>query len=126
MRIAVAGALILVLSLTSCATHADNVVARPIDGRELSENASPPVLTYRPPLTYPESARRNEIEGTVILSILVGVAGDPVEVVVIEGTHPLLDRRAERWGRRLRFDPAMHNGEPVNMWLQVPVEFALE
>ena len=76
---------------------------------------------------YPYSARRRGIEGTVVLKVLVTEQG-LVEVVQVERSagHADLDQSAVEAVRRWRFQPARrHGGEPVAMWVLIPVQYKL-
>lgn len=81
-----------------------------------------------PPPPYPRESVRNGDEGVVVLQVLVGVDGHPLEVVVVEGSgHRALDRAARRhvleaW----RFRPAIRDGHPVQAIGLVPIEFSLD
>jgi protein TonB len=79
----------------------------------------------KPP--YPESARRRGIEGTVILKLRITEGGSVNEVQVERSAgHPDLDHTAMDAVRRWRFEPARRSGEPVAVWVLVPVEFKLQ
>jgi protein TonB len=76
---------------------------------------------------YPYSARRRGIEGTVMLKVLVTAQG-LVEVVQVERSagHADLDQSAMEAVRRWRFQPARRRGgEPVAMWVLIPVQYKL-
>jgi protein TonB len=51
-----------------------------------------------------------------------------VEDVQVERSagHPDLDESAMEAVRRWRFDPARRDGEPVAVWVRIPVEFKLQ
>ncbi|HEX9819423.1 MAG TPA: energy transducer TonB [Methylomirabilota bacterium] len=79
---------------------------------------------HRP--AYPSSARRLGIQGTTLLSVLVGDDGRVAEVVVKQSAgHPDLDHAAADAVRRWRFEPARRGTEAVVMWVLLPVEFRL-
>ena len=81
-----------------------------------------------PPPRYPRDAIANGAEGTVLLRVLVDVDGRPLEVVVDRSSgHRSLDREAVRHvQQRWRFEPAMHDGRPVQAWGLVPIDFSLQ
>jgi protein TonB len=73
---------------------------------------------------YPGEARRKGIEGTVMLQCLVlrdGAVGD----VRIVKSVPGLDEAAVTCLGQWRFKPAMAKGQPVTVWVGVPVKFSL-
>lgn len=80
-----------------------------------------------PPPRYPAQARREHMQGTVILRVLVDAQGRPQQVLVQSGSgHRLLDRTAQQqvlahW----RFKPAVVDGHAVPAWALVPVQFSL-
>lgn len=76
---------------------------------------------------YPAAALRRKVSGTVELNVLVSDKGLVVDVKVIRSPDPLrtLDRAAIAAVRQWRFDPAMRNGQPIQQWHKVPMEFTL-
>lgn len=85
-------------------------------------------LTYQAhPLTYPATALRQHLQGTVVLRVLVDETGKPLEVSVLRGSgYTVLDRSArEQVLTRWRFQPAIVNGQAVRAWASVPVTFTL-
>jgi len=88
-------------------------------------SSAKPVLTYYAKPDYPELARHAQLEGTVMIHVLVGVDGRVTDAVVVAGVHPLLDRAAEQAARLCRFKPARQREIPVKAWLAVPFRFTL-
>lgn len=76
---------------------------------------------------YPQTARREGWEGTVVLRITVGARGD-VEDVKTQTTSgfPALDESATQSVKRWRFDPAKDGEFPVSAVVDLPVRFDLE
>lgn len=85
-------------------------------------------VVNNPPPSYPGEAVRNNLTGTVMLEILVGIDGKPVEVTVVKSSgHRVLDQAARRVVMsRWTFQPAMEGGQPVQARGRVPIEFTLE
>ncbi|UHQ22032.1 energy transducer TonB [Lysobacter sp. 5GHs7-4] len=81
-----------------------------------------------PAPTYPGEAVRNQLTGTVMLEILVGIDGKPIEVTVVKSSgHRVLDQAAKRVVmQRWTFEPAMQAGQAVQARGRVPIEFTLE
>ena len=87
-------------------------------------------LEYRlaPAPTYPKRALQQRLTGTVLLQVLVGVDGRPLEVIVAQSSgHRDLDEAAraqvlKRWS----FQPATRDGQAVQAIGMVPIEFALQ
>lgn len=76
---------------------------------------------------YPESARRQGIEGTALLRFQVLTDGRVGEVLVERSAgHPDLDLAAVEAIKRWRFEPARRNRQAVAAWAVLPVEFRLK
>jgi periplasmic protein TonB len=75
---------------------------------------------------YPDSARREGSEGSVLLRVLVDEHGrsKKVEINSSSGSQAL-DRAAIEALRRWRFHPARYRDQAVESWLRVPIEFRL-
>lgn len=80
------------------------------------------------PPPYPGAALRGQLQGTVLLQVLVDVDGRPIEVRVHRSSgHRVLDDAARRHVlRQWRFQPAVRNGQPVQALGLVPVDFRLD
>ena len=85
-------------------------------------------LAVAPPPPYPRDALAAGAEGTVMLRVLVDVDGRPLEVSVERSSgNRSLDRQALRQvQQRWRFQPAMRDGQPVQAWGLVPIDFNLQ
>jgi len=82
-----------------------------------------PVRISGPPPRYTEEARQNHINGTVILSVLVGADGSVKQVRVVSGLPYGLNDRAIEAARETKFKPAMKDGQPVPFWVGLQMEF---
>jgi protein TonB len=96
-------------------------VTEPLAGAHLEYEIAPPP-------SYPGEAARAGIEGTVILRVLVGVDGKPLEVAVERSSgHRGLDLAARRQVlSKWRFKAAMQDGQSVQAIGLVPVVFRLD
>jgi TonB family protein len=74
---------------------------------------------------YTEEARRMGISGDVVLEIIVRHDGTVGDVKVRHGLAGGLDRRAIDAVRQWRFSPARRHGTPVDVIVEVAVEFKL-
>ncbi len=63
--------------------------------------------------TYPEEAKKNEIEGTVLLKLTIDENGNVTEVKVIKGLGYGLDEASVAAIRKFKFKPATKDGENV-------------
>ncbi|MCS7206296.1 MAG: energy transducer TonB [Leptospiraceae bacterium] len=75
---------------------------------------------------YPMEARKNGIEGTVTLELVIADTGEVLKVVPIN--KPLgygLEESAVRAFRKKRYQPALMDGKPITVRVIVPVHFRL-
>lgn len=81
-----------------------------------------------PPPPYPRRALQQRLTGVVRLRIHVDAGGRPLEVTVEQGSgHAVLDEAAVRIVQsRWRFVPATRDGQAVEAWALVPIEFVLQ
>lgn len=94
-------------------------------GREGSQLMSPGA-GYQTIPRYPESARRVGAQGTTVLRVRVLADGSVGEIVVDRSAgHADLDAAAVSAVKRWRFEPARRGGEPVAVWVLVPIRFTL-
>jgi protein TonB len=101
--------------------------APPTGADQAQVRASVPLYDRNPAPVYPAAARRRNLEGMVLLSVLVDCEGKAAEVKLQRGSgHALLDGSALDSVRRWRFTPALRGGRPQEMWVQVPVRFELK
>ncbi len=84
-----------------------------------------PKLTHYQQPDYPEMARASQLEGTVVVKVLVGPDGAVRQAVVIQSVHPLLDRAAREAALRCRFSPGKQRGIAVKAWMAIPFVFGL-
>lgn len=84
------------------------------------EDEPVPVTTVQP--VYPEFARDAQIQGKVVLHVLVGKDGRVKNVKVIRGVTGLNDSAVDAV-KRWVFKPALSNNKPVAVWVEVPVDF---
>lgn len=78
-------------------------------------------------LVYPEEARRNQIEGRVIVRFCVTPEGGISQVSVLKSLDPALDAEAIRLVNSLpSFKPGRHQGKPVTVMYLVPITFTLD
>ena len=82
---------------------------------------------HNPAPAYPLIARRNGEQGTVTLRVLVARDGATARVSVERSSgYAHLDRSALEAVREWRFVPAREQGEPVEVWMLVPIAFRLQ
>lgn len=76
---------------------------------------------------YPMIAKRNNEQGMVVLRVLVKQDGSAGRVEVKSSSgFERLDRAAVEAVETWHFNPATHDGKPVDEWYQVPIPFKLQ
>jgi periplasmic protein TonB len=85
----------------------------------------PPRLLREVKADYTEDARQRGIAGDVVLEIVVRSDGTVGEVRVLRGLAGGLNERAAQAVRQWRFAPALRQGAPVDVIVEVSVEFTL-
>jgi protein TonB len=86
---------------------------------------TPPQLLKEVRADYTEEARRANITGEVVLEIVVRRDGTVGDVRILERLGSGLDQRAVQAVRQWRFAPARMKGVPVDVVVEVAVEFKL-
>jgi periplasmic protein TonB len=86
---------------------------------------TPPAIVREVKPDYTEEARRRGVEGDVELEIVVRADGGVGSVTLIHGLGSGLDQRAIDAVRQWRFSPARRFGTPVDVIVEVAVEFKL-
>jgi len=84
-----------------------------------------PVPIKSPKPQHSAEAMRARIEGTVTLEVLVDERGLVADARVLKSI-PLLDQSALEAARQWEFKPAMLNGEPVPVLIQLELNFTLK
>lgn len=85
----------------------------------------PPRLVKEVRADYSEAARRANLRGEVILEIVVRRDGSVGDVRIVRRLGSGLDERAVEAVRQWRFSPARLKGTPVDVLVEVAVEFQL-
>jgi TonB family protein len=86
---------------------------------------TPPSLLREVKPHYTEEARRAGREGDVVLEIVVRADGSVGDVAILQRLGSGLDQRAVDAVRQWRFSPARRFGTPVDVLVEVAVEFKL-
>jgi protein TonB len=85
----------------------------------------PPQLVHEVKADYTEDARQRHITGDVLLEIVVQRDGSVGDVKVLQGLSWGLNERAVQAVRQWRFTPARRQGSPVDVIVEVAVEFKI-
>ena len=80
----------------------------------------------RTTIKYPAEARKDTIQGRVLVSFIVNKDGSIVKPEVVKSAHPLLDEEALRMVNEMpAWKPGEQNGVPVRVKYTIPVNFRL-
>ncbi|MCX6254419.1 MAG: TonB family protein [Bacteroidia bacterium] len=78
-------------------------------------------------LKYPGEAVKNKITGQVLVIYIVSRTGKIRNVKVIKSVHPLLDAEAYRIVNSMPdWKPGSQGGKPVDVYMQLPIDFKLK
>ncbi len=94
---------------------------------EVSEIDTPPKVIKSNPVTYPTLAKRSEIEGKVVVRVLIGVKGKADKMEVVESEPKgMFDEAALKSLKYWKFRPGLLGGELVATWVKIPLSFKLD
>ena len=88
-------------------------------------DVSPPRVLKVVDPQFSEEARRKKVGGDVMVHLMVDENGLPRDVKVTRGLGAGLDEKALEAVRQYRFRPAMRNGEPVKVEIDISVNFQI-
>jgi protein TonB len=86
---------------------------------------SAPQVLFAPEPEFSEEARKAKVAGNVLVYLQVDPSGKPIHVRVIRGIGLGLDEKAMEAVRQYKFKPAMENGHPVTVEMNVEVNFQI-
>lgn len=95
---------------------------RTFTGSEVDQRAR---LLSKPEPQYTEEARKNQISGTVMLRAVFSSNGEVVQIRALNTLPFGLTERAIAAARQIRFVPAMKDGHPVPVYMQLEYNFNL-
>jgi TonB family protein len=76
-------------------------------------------------IVYPPSAKQDGVEGRVFVMALIGKDGEVRSAEVARGVRADLDSAAIIAVRNTTFTPALQQGNPVAVWVTIPIQFAM-
>lgn len=86
---------------------------------------SAPRPVFTPDPEYSEEARKAKYQGTCVLWLIVGPDGKPRDIKVARTLGLGLDEKAIEAVKQWKFEPAMKDGKPVAVQINVEVSFRL-
>ena len=93
--------------------------------RTIGEGDAPSFARFFPP-EYPHQARARNMEGRVLLRVLIDTEGRAKDIEVLESSHPAFTKAARKSAQRSRYIPLMHHGRPEDAWVLIPFQFKLK
>ena len=91
----------------------------------MAASVQPLVVLDKPSPVYTEEARRLAIEGEVFIDVVFSASGQVRVVRLAKGLGHGLDEAAMNAAQRIRFEPALQNGQPVDVPATVHITFKL-
>ncbi|MCE2539820.1 MAG: energy transducer TonB [Acidobacteria bacterium] len=91
----------------------------------MGSGISPPAIRHEVKPVYTADALRREIEGDIVLEVVVLANGDVGEIRIVRGLGYGLDETAVNAMRQWRFHPARRQGVTVDVVVEVAMEFRL-
>lgn len=94
---------------------------------DASEVDTKPKVIKQRPITYPSGAKKNHVEGRVVVKVLIGVKGKATDMEIVESEpEGLFDANAMKSLKNWQFRPGILGGELVPTWVKVPLTFKLD
>ncbi|MDX6443313.1 MAG: hypothetical protein QOH71_387 [Blastocatellia bacterium] len=91
-------------------------------GKEVDKRVS---VKKKPEPSYTDYARNHGVQGTVVLRCIFSSTGQVTNIHVVKGLPDGLTERAIDAAKRIKFKPAMKDGQPVSMWMELQYNFHL-
>ena len=93
--------------------------------RRVGGGVSAPVVLFEPEPEFSEEARKAKVAGNVLVYCHVDTSGHTTHVRVLKGIGLGLDEKAVEAVRLYKFKPAMENGHPVEIEMNIEVNFQI-
>ncbi|PID81218.1 hypothetical protein CSB20_03690 [bacterium DOLZORAL124_64_63] len=90
----------------------------------VASSENPKIIHWQKPV-YPEIARKAQMEGTVLVKVLVGPDGSVKNAQIIQGVNPILDKAALAAALKCKFIPGKQRNIPVKAQMALPFSFRL-
>jgi TonB family protein len=100
-------------------TNAANTIYRV---HEVTQRAR---LISKPEPQYTEAARKNQVTGSVVLSVIFSESGQITNIRAVKTLPDGLTEKAIAAARQIRFIPAMRNGQSVSVYMNLEYNFNL-
>jgi TonB family protein len=128
-----------VVTFTACSDTTPAVVEPSTDDTVLTDAKSDDALTFvdqmpsiigginaiAQSIVYPEAAKKERVEGKVLVTFIVETDGSVSNAVVEKGVDARLDAEALRAVESISFEPGLHEGRPARVQMTLPISFKL-
>jgi len=95
------------------------------DGNKSATKDVPPKPIYTPDPEYTPAARHDKVQGVVMVRLNLDADGIPHDMKVVRGLRSDLDKKAIEAVGKWRFTPAIKDGKPTAVSVNVQVSFRL-
>ena len=92
---------------------------------QVGGSVRPPIAIFTPDPEFSEEARKAKFSGNVMVSLIVDPSGKPRNVHVLRGVGMGLDQKAVEAVEQYKFKPAMKDGKPVAVYVNIEVNFQI-
>lgn len=92
---------------------------------QVGSSIQPPVVIHMVSPKYSQQARAAKFSGDVVVSMIVDSEGKLRDVHILRGVGMGLDENAIEAVKKYRFKPALRDGKPVAVYLNVQVNFRI-
>lgn len=95
-------------------------------GFNMDEVDEPPQVLRSVPPEYPYGAKRNHVEGEVVVRMLVTTLGEPTNLSIHSASPKgVFEKAALGAAKRWKFRPGQYKGQAVDTWVLLPFNFEL-
>jgi TonB family protein len=92
---------------------------------KIGGEVSTPKIIHKIQPEYSEAARKDKLQGSVLLGVTIGADGKPKNIQVLRGLRSDLDANAIAAVTQWQFSPAVRQGSPVAVSAHVEINFKL-
>jgi protein TonB len=78
-------------------------------------------------VAYPDRARQRQLQGKVVVSLLIGADGRVRTLKILESVPPgVFEEAVQQSVPGWTFQPAEYRGQPVQVWVTIPIPFRMD
>jgi len=103
-------------------TYQSSNPAPAFNGKEVSQKVR---VTSKPEPQYSEQARKAGVTGTVVIRAIFSSDGEVKHILVTRALGYGLTTQAVKAARQIKFQPAIKDGKPVSMYMNLEYNFSL-